>query len=52
MTIVIWGSDRAAFPQPPELHYVHKTIPGRRKVRHYRGVAEMVVTSPAQIQEK
>jgi hypothetical protein len=50
MTIVIWGSERAAFPQPPEVYYLHKTIHVRGRVTHYKGRPEIVVSSPNQIE--
>jgi hypothetical protein len=50
MTVVIWGRDRPAFPHPPEVYYLHRTIHVRGRIRHYRGKPEIVISSPDQIQ--
>lgn len=47
--IVIWGEDRASFPQPPESYYRGKRICATGSIESFRGVAEMEVSSPASI---
>ena len=48
-TIIIWGEDRANFPESPETLYLGETICATGKIKEYKGSAEMKVTSPSQI---
>jgi len=48
-TVVIWGSDRAKFPDPPEKIYRGKTICITGTIASYHGKPEMVVKDPKQI---
>jgi len=50
LTILIWGDDRSLFSVPPEELYVNKTICVKGQIELYRGVAEIVVEQPEQIQ--
>ncbi len=51
LTIVIWGSDRAKFSQPPESFYQGKTVcvKGRIRIRSFRSKPEIFVNDPSQI---
>jgi hypothetical protein len=48
-TIVIWGSDRAKFGAP-EVQYRDKSVCATGLIKDYRGVPEMVVHNPAEIE--
>jgi len=48
-TVVIWGSDRPKFPDPPEKIYRGKTICITGTIASYHGKPEMVVKDPKQI---
>jgi DNA/RNA endonuclease YhcR with UshA esterase domain len=48
-TIVIWGADRAKFPQPPEHFYKRKKVCVRGTIQEYRGKPEIIVNDPSQI---
>ena len=48
-TVLIWGSDRSKFDQPPEWFYKDKTIYVTGLIESYRGKAEIVVKNPLQI---
>jgi len=48
-TVVIWGTDRPKFPEPPERAFRSKTILVTGKVELHRGVPEIVVRNPSQI---
>jgi hypothetical protein len=50
--VVIWGENRGNFSQPPEVYYLNKTIYVTGLIDSYEGVAQIEVTSPAQIQEQ
>lgn len=52
LTVVIWGIDRARFPDAPEKRYLRKTIRVRGKLGSYRGKPQMEVTTPKQITER
>jgi len=49
-TVVIWGEYRANFDPPPEQAYRNKTICVTGRIRLYRGVPEIQVKSPAEIE--
>ncbi len=51
-TVVIWGENRANFPQPPESYYLGKTIYVTGLITEYNGVPEIEVEGPSQIQEQ
>ncbi len=48
-TIIIWGSNRDKFAQPPETLYEGKTICVTGFITLYNGMTEVEVKSPAQI---
>jgi DNA/RNA endonuclease YhcR with UshA esterase domain len=48
-TVVIWGSDRNRFKNPPETFFRGKTICVTGIIKDYRGKPEIVVRSPDQI---
>jgi hypothetical protein len=48
-TIVIWGSDRGKFPEPPEDYYQGKKICVKGMIKAYRGKPEIIVNDPSQI---
>jgi micrococcal nuclease len=48
-TVVIWGADRARFSPPPEVAYRNKRICVTGLIKEYRGLPEVIVTSPTQI---
>jgi micrococcal nuclease len=51
-TVVIWGSDRNNFKNPPETFFRGKTICVTGIIESYHGKPEMVVHSPDQITVK
>ncbi|MBI5687332.1 MAG: DNA-binding protein [Verrucomicrobia bacterium] len=51
-TVVIWGSDRENFKEPPEKFYLHKNITVTGEVTTYRGKPEIIVHDPSQITVK
>lgn len=48
-TVVIWGTDRAKFQDPPEKAYRGKTICVTGPITSYQGKPEIVVKDPKQI---
>ncbi len=50
VTLVIWGEDRNAFPEPPETMYAGTTICVTGEPYIYEGVCYIRVTSPSQVQ--
>lgn len=48
--IVIWGNNRYKFDPMPEKKYLKKKICVTGKIKMYRGTAEIVVTTPNQIE--
>ena len=51
-TILIWGSDRSKFKQPPESLYYGKKIAVTGMIIDYKGVFEIIVRNPSQIKLK
>jgi hypothetical protein len=51
-TIVIWGSDRPKFSQPPETMYKNTKVCVTGKITTYKNKPEIVVKDPSQIQIK
>lgn len=49
-TVVIWGEYRGNFDRPPEVVYRNKTICVTGRIRLYRGVPEIQIKSPAEIE--
>jgi len=49
-TVVIWGRDRGKFPSSPEKYYDGKTIYVTGLIEEYRGVPEIIVASPSQVE--
>lgn len=50
-TVVIWGRNRSNFPFAPAIYYAGKTILVTGLIEEYKGVPEIEVVSPTQIQE-
>lgn len=50
VTMTIWGKSRSAFPSSPEGMYNGKTVCVTGEVYLYKGVCNIEVTSPSQIQ--
>lgn len=50
--IVIWGNNRYKFKPVPEKKYLKKNICVTGRIIMYKGTAEIVVTSPNQIEIK
>ena len=48
-TILIWGSDRSKFPEPPEDLYMGKKICVKGMIKAFRGKPEVIVDDPSQI---
>ena len=48
-TIVIWGTNRSKFDQPPENFYKGKNVCATGKIESYKGTPEIIVESPSQI---
>jgi hypothetical protein len=48
-TVVIWGSDRSKFENPPESFFKGKRICVTGVIKSYRGKPEIIVRSPEQI---
>lgn len=51
-TVVIWGTDRKKFNNPPETFYKGKIICVTGKIKSYKGKAEIIVNNPSQIKFK
>jgi len=51
-TVVIWGSDRSKFKNPPETFFKGKRICVTGFIEDYRGKPEIIVRSPDQITVK
>lgn len=49
-TVVIWGENRANFPQPPEDYYLGKTVHVTGLITEYKGIPQIEVKTPDQIQ--
>ena len=49
-TVLIWGSDRSKFSPTPEIQYKGRTIYVYGLIELYQGSAEIIITSPSQIQ--
>jgi hypothetical protein len=47
--VVIWGTDRAKFKEPPERAYAQKLICVTGRIQLYRGSPEIIVHDPAQL---
>ncbi len=48
-TVVIWGSDRNKFKNPPEAFFKGKRICVTGRIQEFRGIPEIIVRSPDQI---
>lgn len=51
-TVVIWGENRANFPQPPEGYYLGKTICVTGLIEPYEGTPQIEAKHPDQIEEQ
>lgn len=49
-TALIWGDDRPRFEEPPERHFRGRRICVTGKIGSYRGVPQIVVRRPDQIE--
>ena len=50
VTALVWGDDRGRFPHAPEVAYWGKTICVTGQVDLYEGAAEVIVSSPDEIE--
>lgn len=48
-TVVIWGSDRKKFSNPPEGYYKRRNICVTGKIKSFKGKTEIAVNDPSQI---
>ena len=48
-TVLIWGSDRKKFSDPPETFYKGKTICVTGPIKSFKGKPEIIVRDPSQI---
>ena len=51
-TVVIWGSDRKNFSNPPETFYKGKTICVTGEIKSFKGKPQIIVHDPSQINVK
>lgn len=51
-TVVIWGSNRSRFPQPPEKAFRDKRICASGSITMYKNKPQIIVDLPTQIQVK
>lgn len=51
-TVVIWIENRDKLPKAPEVYYLGKTIYVTGLITEYKGVAQIEVKDPSQIQER
>jgi len=51
-TVVIWIQNRGKFPQPPDDYYLGKTICVTGLIDEYKGIPQIEVKDPSQIQEQ
>ena len=51
-TVVIWIQNRSKFPDPPEDYYLGKTIYVTGLITEYKGIPQIEVTDPTQIQKQ
>lgn len=51
-TVVIWIDYRGNFPQAPEVYYLGKTIYVTGLITEYKGIPQIEVKTPTQIQEQ
>jgi len=50
--VIIWGENRSNFPQPPETYYYGKTICVTGLIQEYKGIPQIEVKTPDQIEEQ
>ena len=50
-TVLIWGSDRGKFSNPPEIYYNNKKICVTGMIEQFKGTPEIIVRNPSQIKE-
>jgi hypothetical protein len=48
-SVIIWGEDRANFPDPPEQAYLNQTICITGEIQEYDGIAEIFAEDSSQI---
>ena len=49
-SVVVFASDFARWPQPPDQFYLRQKIRATGKIKEYKGAPEMIVESPDQIE--
>jgi DNA/RNA endonuclease YhcR with UshA esterase domain len=49
---LIWGSNRSKFSPAPEIQYKGRTIYVYGLIEPYKGSAEIIISSPSEIQVK
>jgi len=47
--VLIWGSNRQKFSNPPEIYYRNKSICTTGMIQEYKGIPEIVVEKSSQI---
>jgi len=47
--VVIWGTDRSKFKQPPETLYAQHQVCVTGRIELYHGAPEIIVRSPSQL---
>jgi|HubBroStandDraft_3_1064219.scaffolds.fasta_scaffold04259_5 hypothetical protein len=47
--VVIWGSERARFPESPEVFYLRRNVCAKGRIEAYDGKPEIAVRDPAQL---
>ncbi len=51
-TVVIWIQNRGNFPQAPEVYYLGKSIYVAGLIAEYKGIPQIEIKDPSQIQER
>jgi len=50
--VLIWGSNRHKFSNPPEVYYREKSICVTGMIQNYKGIPEIIVEEPKQLISK
>jgi len=50
--VLIWGSNRHKFSNPPEVYYREKSICVTGLIQSYKGIPEIIIEEPKQITSK
>jgi hypothetical protein len=49
-TVVIWGSERSAFPSSPEVHYRSQEVCATGLIEMFQGKPQIIARDPSQLQ--